>query len=263
MQMSDEHGLYIVDERTVIKSVEPTEGAEGTIVTLKGTGFSRYPRNNCVVIANFGACARAQEGSTPTELKVRIDPVAKIKAGDVMMWPGAGSHFFNEHIDSEGTALRFSETAIFRNGAPIACAGVNFKLTKVSPDTFGGDMEKTAPPNASLGGHEKGFVLCARVPEHLRLLKGSTVDICLILKEHPTIAIDFTARIEGESVEHCLRAIAKSIIINGGHIGERVFADVIRNAETKQFELYVTKPYLEKGLFTIHFNIPGEATQLS
>lgn len=255
-RIKDQHGLYIVDEMPVITSVEPTEGAEGTIVTLKGSGFSRYVRNNCVVVANLGACARAQEGSTPTELKVRIDPVAKKKEGDVMMWPGAGSYFFNERIGSHGTALRFSETAIFRNGAPISCAGVNFKLTKASSNTYGGDLEKAAPPSASLGGHEQGFVLCVRVPQNLRLPKGSTVDICLILKEHPTLAIDFTAHIEGESLEDCLRAIAKSIVINGSHIGERVFADVVKNTETEQFELCVTKPYLEKGLFTVHFNIP-------
>jgi hypothetical protein len=77
--MNDQHGLYIVDEMPVITSVEPIEGAEGTIATLKGSGFSRYVRNNCVVVANLGACARAQEGSTSTELKVRIDPVAKKK----------------------------------------------------------------------------------------------------------------------------------------------------------------------------------------
>jgi hypothetical protein len=250
--MKDEHGLYIVDEPAVISSVEPLEGAEGTTVTLKGSGFSRYIRNNCVVVANLGACARPQEGSTPSQLKVRIDPVAKTKEGDVMMWPGAGSNFFNERIGS----LRFSETAIFRNGAPIACAGVNFKLAKASLNTYGGSLEKAAPRSASLGGHEKGYVLCARIPENLRLPKGSTVDICLILKEHPTVAIDFTAHIEDESLEHCLRAIAKSMVVNGSHIGERVFADVVQNSETKQFELCVTKPYLETGLLTIHFNIP-------
>jgi hypothetical protein len=189
-------------------------------------------------------------------LKVRIDPVAKQREGDVMMWPGAGSYFFNERIGYQGTALRFSETAIFRNGAPIACAGVNFKLTKASSNTYGGDLEKAAPTGASLGGHEKGFVLCARVPQNLSLPKGSTVDICLILKEHPTLAIDFAAHIEGESVEHCLRAIAKAIVINGSHIGERVYADVIKNNKTQQFDLCVTKPYLEKGLFTVHFDIP-------
>src|SRR5262245_49702800 len=63
-QMKDEHGLYIVDEPAVITSVEPLEGAEGTIVTLKGSGFSRFIRNNCIVVANLGACARPQEGST-------------------------------------------------------------------------------------------------------------------------------------------------------------------------------------------------------
>ena len=255
--MNDEHGLYIVDEIPTITSVEPMEGAEGTIVTLKGSGFSRYVRNNCIVVANLGACARAQEDSTPTELKVRIDPVAREREGDVMMWPGAGSNFFNERISFQETVLRFSETAIFRNGAPVACAGVNFKLTKASANTYGADLEKAAPAGSSLGGHEKGHVLCVRVPQNLRLPKGSSVDICLILKEHPTVAIDFTAHVEGESIEHCLRAIAKSIEINGSHIGERVFADVVKNGETQQFELCVTKPYLEKGLFTVHFNIPG------
>ncbi len=169
-----------------------------------------------------------------------------------MMWPGAGSNFFNDRIGS----LRFSETAIFRNGAPIACAGVNFKLTRASPNTYGGNLEKAAPRSASLGGYEKGFVLCVRIPENLRLPKGSSVDICLILKEHPTVAIDFTAHVEGESVEHCLEAIARSIVINGSHIGERIFADVVKNSETREFELCVTKPYLETGLLTIHFNIP-------
>jgi hypothetical protein len=260
---SNKHGLYIVDQASVITSVTPTEGVEGTIVTLKGSGFSRYVKNNCVVVADLGACARAQEGSTSTELKVRIDPVAKRKEGDVMMWPGAGSYFFNERIGSNGTALRFSETAIFRNGAPIACAGVNFKLTKASPNTYGADLETSAPPNASLGGHEKGFVLCARFPAKLRIAKGSTVDICLVLKEHPTLAIDFTADIVGGSVEHCLRAIAKAIVINGSHVGEKIFADVVKNRRTREFELCVTKPYLERGMLTVHFNTPerGKATK--
>lgn len=251
---TDDHGLYIVDQATVITSVSPVEGHEGTIVTLKGTGFSKYVRNNCVVLGNLGACGRAQEGATSTELKVRIDPVAMVKEGDVMMWPGAGSNYYNDRISSDSTALRFSETAIFRNGAPIACAGVNFKLTKASPNTFGGELQRAAPENASLGGHEKGFVLSARIPKNYKLPQGSIVDVCLVLKEHPTLAVDFTAKIEGESLEHCLRAIAKSIVINGSHIGERIFADVVSHPRSSDFELCVTKPYLEKGLLTIHFN---------
>ena len=49
--------------------------------------------------------------------------------------------------------------------------------------------------------------------------------------------------------------VAAAIVINGSHIGERVYADVIKNNKTQQFDLCVTKPYLEKGLFTVHFDI--------
>lgn len=249
-------GLYIVDEKPVITSVEPKEGAEGTLVTLKGSGFSPFVRNNCVVVGGMGACARAQEGSTATELIVRVDPVARKSAGDILAWVGAGSNFYNERIGSNRTNLRFSETAIFRNGTPVASAGVNFKLTKASRNTYGGSFEKQAPAKASLGGHERGFVLCVRFPKDLSLPKGSSVDVCLILKEHPTLAVDFTAAIEGNSVENCLQAISKSIVINARHIGENVFADVIKDSKTGKYELYVTKPYLEKGMFTVHFNTP-------
>jgi hypothetical protein len=52
----------------VINSVDPKEGAEGTVVTLKGSGFARHVRNSCVVVGGMGACARAEPGSSDSEL---------------------------------------------------------------------------------------------------------------------------------------------------------------------------------------------------
>jgi len=102
----------------VVTSVHPLHGQEGTIVTLKGSGFAPHIRNNCVVIGGMGACARAEPNSTPTELKVRIGPVAKVTSGDLLMWPGVGTDLHTEEVAYRGTTLHFSETAIFRNGAP-------------------------------------------------------------------------------------------------------------------------------------------------
>ncbi len=78
----DKTGLYLVEERPHIRSVEPTIGKEGDVITLHGSGFSVYPRNNCVVVGGMGACARAQPGSTNTELKVQIGPVPRESGGD-------------------------------------------------------------------------------------------------------------------------------------------------------------------------------------
>ncbi|MEU4067287.1 hypothetical protein AB0F25_33645 [Streptomyces wedmorensis] len=54
-------------------------------------------------------------------------------------------------------------------------------------------------------------------------------------------------------VEGCLGVIAKSITTNAAFLGEKVFACVARNADTGEHELYVTKPYLENGMFVVHF----------
>lgn len=239
----------------VITSVEPLSGQEGTIVTIKGSGFGAHIRNNCVVLGGMGACARPQPNSTPTELRVRIDPVARVTEGDLLMWPGVGLNLHTEEVSSRETNLLLSEMAIFRNGAPVASAGIKFKLTKASPNTYGGHFEKSATASVDLEGLENGNVMRARFPEKFSIPRGTTVDICLVLKE-PTLAIDFTAEISGRTTdcEECLRAVAKSININALLIGEKVFADVARNSKTGELELYVTKPYLENGMFTVHFN---------
>lgn len=238
-----------------ITSVEPLQGHEGTIVTLKGSGFGAHMRNNCVVVGGMGACARAQPGSTASELKVRIDPVARETEGDLLMWPGVGTELHTERLGFGETDLRFSEVALFRNGAPVASAGITFKLTKASPNTFGGSFERSATSRVDLGGWETGGVMLVRFPERLALSEQATVDICLVLKE-PTLTIDLTAAVSGraDDGEECLRAIAKSIGVNAGLVGERVFADVARNQKTGELELYATKPYLENGMFTVHFS---------
>jgi hypothetical protein len=41
--------------------------------------------------------------------------------------------------------------------------------------------------------------------------------------------------------------------VNASLLGEKVFSDVVRNQETGELELYVTKPYLENGMATVHF----------
>jgi hypothetical protein len=112
------------------------------------------------------------------------------------------------------------------------------------PALTSGDMSRDLP--------------CAQFPRDFRITGNRMVDICLILKEHPTLAIDFTASIQGEgNVGDLLKAIAKTIVINGGLVGERVFADVVTDDDV--VSLYVTRPYMETGLLTIHFAAPQAA----
>jgi hypothetical protein len=233
--------------------VEPLEGEEGTIVTLKGSGFAAHNRNNCVVLGGMGACARAEGNSTPSELRVRIGPVAKATAGDLLMWPGPTVDLHLDAVNVGRTSLQFSEAAIFRNAAPVASAGVNFKLTRASPNTYSASVEKlSASRSVDLGGYESGSAMLIRFPKELPSYRE--VDICCVLKE-PTVAIDFTAKISGpqNGEEECLRAIAKSISVNASLVGEKVYADVQRDQDTGSFELYVMKPYLTNGMITLHF----------
>lgn len=243
-------------EAAVIRSVEPTQGQEGTVVTLSGSGFATHIRNNCVVVGGMGACARPLPGSTPTELKVRIGPVARETHGDILMWPGTGADLYLERIHYAETELRFSEASLFRNGAPVTSAGVDFKLTKPSPDSYAGQFTKSPRPRLNLEGHELGSTMRVVFPKGLASRGDATsVDICVVLKE-PTLAIDFTAAISGRerSTEHWVRAIAKAIVVNAGLAGERVFADVVTNHDTGDVELHVTKPYLSTGMVTVHFS---------
>jgi hypothetical protein len=241
-------------EQIKIDSIEPAEGREGTIVTIRGSGFGSHVRNNCAVVGGMAACARAEPDSTPTELKVRIGPVAEETGGEVLVWPGIGAELHTEDIHMGATRLEFSEAAIFRNGAPVASAGVAFKLTEVSPNTYKGKLEPSAASQVRLGGHEKDAVMRVHFPEELRLSQQSSVDICLVLKE-PTLAIDITATISGhDNDEDALRAIAKGISTNAELVGEQVHADVARNADDGGLELYVTKPHLLDGMLVVHFN---------
>ncbi|MDB5223372.1 MAG: hypothetical protein JWN83_2039 [Chitinophagaceae bacterium] len=250
----DNTGLFLADKAPVITSIEPKEGKEGTIVKIKGSGFSKYARNNCIVVGGMAACARTQEGTTDTELIVRIDPVSRQSVGDILVWQGVGSNFYNEKILYSNTILHFTETAIFKNGTPVAQAGVEFKLTEVSKNTFGGNLVKGSHPKSNLGGREKEHAITIQIPKSFQAKKFTEIDICLVLKEHPTVAIDFTAKINSTySTFDLIKAVCKSIMVNGNHIGEHIYADAIINDESGDYEIYVTKPYLEKGLFTIHF----------
>jgi len=237
----------------VVTSVEPLEGHEGTIVTLRGSGFERHGRNNCVVLGGMGACARAVGNPSSTELKVRIGPVARATAGDLLMWPGPVVDLHMEEVSLGRTGLRFSDAAIFRNAAPVTSAGINFSLTRASPDTYSAIIEKSAVSSAvDLGGHEGGPAMRISFPQGFR--RRRQVDICCVLKE-PTLAIDFTADISGpgDNEEECLRTIAKAIMMHAGLVGEHVFSDVTHDQKTGGFELYVTKPYLTNGMVNLNF----------
>jgi IPT/TIG domain len=243
-------------EAVVITSVEPMQGHEGTVVTIKGRGFDTYNpiRNNCVVIGGMGACCRPEPDSTATELRVRIGPVAKEQHGDLLMWPGPGADLHTGSLSFGETNLQFSETALFRNAAPVASANIDFQLTKVSANTYSGSFERAKDACVSLGGYESGAVMRMSFPRDLAIARHPRVDVCVVLKE-PTLALDFSADMSGNNTdaEECLRSIAKAISVNASLVGEKVFADVARNAKTGEWDLYVTKPYLENGMFTLRF----------
>ena len=169
------------------------------------------------------------------------------------MWPGLGADLHTEELSLGRTNLRFSETSVFRNGAPVASAQIRFKLTKASPNTYGGYIEASPASRVELGGLETGSVIRVRFPKNFP--KQSTVEVCIVLKE-PTLAIDFSAAISHSAGddEECLRTIAKSIAVNAGLVGEKVFADVAQNQQTGELELYVTKPYLTNGMATLRFS---------
>lgn len=244
----------------IIDSIEPTEGCEGTIITLKGSGFPAYnpTRNNCVVIGGMGACGRVEPDSSSTELKVRIGPVAKAKEGNIRMWPGTGLNLYTERISVGDSSLVFSEAAIFRNAAPETCKNINFKLTQASPNTYSGCLDNSGLSSVDLDGYENSSIMRVSFPENLSIPDGATVDVCIVLKE-PTLAIDFTAELSAyrNNSEECLRAIAKSIIVNTSLVGEKVFANVERNQKTGELDLYITKPYLSEGMVNINFNCEG------
>jgi hypothetical protein len=244
----------IDQEPVVISAAEPAEGREGTIVTLTGSGFATHPRNNCVVVGGMGACARPIGKPSATELQVRVGPVASVSEGEVLMWPGTGLELFTERLTSRDTAIAFSETTIFRNGAPVSSGKVRFSLTEASPDTYAGYVEPRAPLAVDLGGYERGTVMKLTLPADFSPQRARYVDICVVLKE-PTLAIDFSAELSGQlDAEASLRAIAKAIMVNAGLVGERVQADVGRRDGSDQLELYITKPYLTTGMVCLHFS---------
>jgi len=236
-----------------IKSVDPKEGYEGTIVTLKGSGFAEHVRNNCIVVGGMGACARAEPGGSDRELKVKIGPVAKRTHGEILMWPGIGLDLHTEVARLNSTELSFSEVAVFRNGAPQAAARVDFELTKASANTFAGSYEASgAKRGVELGGFEGGAMRVS-IPRKSKLSSFAAVDVCIVLKE-PTLAVDFSAAIKAASDEECLRAVAKAITVNAALVGERVFADVTADAKSGALTLFVSKPYLERGMVTLRFS---------
>jgi hypothetical protein len=96
----------------------------------------------------------------------------------------------------------------------------------------------------------------ARFPKDFTIDEGTTVDICLVLKE-PTLAIDLTAAVSGhENAEAALDAVALSISQHAQLVGEEVYADAVRDQETGELQLYVTKPNLLSGMLVVHFNTP-------
>ena len=233
-----------------ITSVDPTEGCEGTIVTLKGTGFAKHIRNNCVVVGGMGACARPETEASDTELKIKIGPVPEVTQGDILMWPGVGLDLHTEEVAFGRSKLSFSEIAVFRNGAPQTSAGIQFKLTKESPNTFAGRYQDSAI-GIELGGFEGGAMRVS-FPRDCGISRFQSMDACIVLKE-PTLAIDFSADISTVDDEECLRTVAKTITINAALIGEKVFSTVVADSKTGTLELFVTKPYLQKGMVALRF----------
>jgi hypothetical protein len=233
-----------------ITSVSPLEGKEGTVVTLRGSGFAKHFRNNCVVIGGMGACARVQPNGSDREIKARIGPVARTNVGDILMWPGVGVDLHTESVQVGKTRLDFSEVAVFRNGAPQANAKVKFKLTEASPNTFAGEFVETSEALDERFGFEGG-AMTVRLPPGFSPCRFKSVDVCIVLKE-PTVAIDFTARVEGGDDEECLNALAKTITGHAAMVGEKV-AVYVGGGGQGGHELVVAKPYMSRSMMTLHF----------
>lgn len=233
-----------------IKSVNPTKGCEGTIITLKGSGFARHFRNNCVVVGGMGACARVEPNGSDTEIKARIGPVARKTIGDILMWPGVGLDLHTETMQLGRTRLDFSEVAIFRNGAPQANAGVEFELTEASPNTFAGEFDGNGRGQGGSLAFEGG-AMTVGLPEGFSPCRYKSVDICIVLKE-PTVAIDFTASLQGSDDEECLQILAHTISAHAAMAGERVVANAGRS-DRGGWELIVAKPYMSRSMMTLHF----------
>jgi hypothetical protein len=240
-------------EKPVITSVEPLSGKEGTVVTIKGRNFPTNPKNICVVLGGMGALGTVQAGPTPTEIKVKIGPVAKKSSGDVLLWPGTALDLHTTDLSFRDTVLTFSTTKLFRNGSPVAAAGVKFTLTDTLANTYAGHFQEKPSTRVELNGLEKGGVVRVSFPRELKGKKGMVADVVFMLKE-PTLAIGFSAGLSGKlGGEEVLRAIAKAVVANALAVGEKVAADVARNEKTGGWDLYVTKPLLEAGIATIRF----------
>ncbi len=239
-----------------IDSVEPAEGKEGTVLTLKGSGFGRHPRSNCIVVGGMGACARVLEGGSDTEVQARIDPVARPSDGEILAWPGVGTEVFSDALEVKNVSLDFVEVAVFQNAADQTRAPGGFRLTEASPDTYGGELMKEGFHNrVELRGLERGAVVRAAFPKDFYREEFRSVDVCLVLKE-PTTTLDFTAAVDGKAAtaRDVLDGVASAIVTNFGHVGVNASAAVVENEETGELELYVSKPYLDRCMLTVHFS---------
>ena len=242
----------LFQEEMKIDSVEPSEGKEGTIITIRGSGFGKHPRSNCIVVGGMGACARVLEGGNDREIQARIDPVARPSEGHILAWPGVGTLVFADRLKQSSSSLDFAEIAIFKNGAPQTEAPGKFRLTEASDNTFGG-FQETARDDLNLRGFERGNFVRIEIPRGFECAEFRSVDICAVLKE-PTTTLDFTAAIEGEDTVECVKAIAKAIETNFSVVGVEVFCDVKVNRDSGAVELFVSKPYLERSMVTVHFS---------
>ena len=246
--------MFVRDPMT-IDSVEPSQGKEGTVITIRGKGFGKHPRSNCIVVGGMGACARVLEGGSDTEIRDRVDPVARAAEVEILAWAGVGAEVFTDEWTARDVALDFAEIAIFQNSADQTMAPVTFKLTEASSDIYGGVQKKDMKHRSELRGFERGAVTKATFPKNFFSKEFKSVDICLVLKE-PTTTLDFTADISEapSNSKNVLDAIASAIVMNFRHIGVNVAAAVAEDEKTGDFELLVTKPYLERSMLTVHFS---------
>ncbi len=162
--------------RMQITSVTPTAGAEGTLITIRGSGFDPNPRNNCVWIGQITTAEVVS--AAPNRLVARVQAIPAPGEGDVCVLRGTSVELPAGPMTLAGQQVDVERATFMTARAQPANAGIRFQLPNASPNTT------PAVPTAN------GLLL--RVPPataaravlefHLELSDGSWFDVYFVVR---------------------------------------------------------------------------------